>query len=719
MTLSELLSHAAFPEVATYILSRAAGKDETERLREAALTGEAFADTDELEAQFEKLDSASEAGDRLNLAEKIAAHLARSVLRAQVKAELGELPGEQNRWVGANIQAHTVIMHRARAILLDSAGMGDAHDATIATHAFRSALQAQTIQPVPGPEPETDPDTITVTAPEDTMLPDPTDLRKKILEHAKFNLAGLPAALRNAEAQAIYLDAVIQGVTLLGHRPSEEDTILWATAATGMLLVDGHYDCKDQRFFRHVQRAVAELSSSATEDSRVQIDSHGDDMQMFAPHPEKTQKIAIFAKVMKLLSANKRKGEKIFLQSLAATARKMIDRYSDHEGDIDHLESMSNSAYDIHVSDSSGGGGRGDGVANVDLPPLHDPHGYQDEIEPNNIRAVSTIYVSYQLEFAITACMRCVDLFTAGLLAINASDGNVREIDNLAWDREDFLDEAQRRSVQSRVLGAPGGELAFGQQPNSEFNTLLMRVVSAVSEFEREQNVLTHFDNASRGRRYQSTSGEFVRKAVRDFAANASLRGWAGTAFTAERLARQIKRVMMVLNLPALKNALGVTTGWQVCERIMQREYGVNVNTVLHRTLGVETQRIMGIIADNHTIWSSGVTGRPLFSTDREEGDLSLRETRELMVACQHFRAVNGVNDTMLSEYAEPEVLPATPSLPDFGMGAMGGMGGGMQGGMGGMGGIDMAGLNQLREMASSGQTPSPDQILALVPKLN
>ena len=34
-------------------------------------------------------------------------------------------------------------------------------------------------------------------------------------------------------------------------------------------------------------------------------------------------------------------------------------------------------------------------------------------------------------------------------------------------------------------------------QPNTEFNKLLMRTVSAVSEYEREQSALTHFDNAA------------------------------------------------------------------------------------------------------------------------------------------------------------------------------------------------------------------------------
>lgn len=708
MTLSTTLDHAAFPRLAAYVLDHDASEDEVAALKKAALFAEKFIKADDLAEQLDTLGKATEAGDRMNLSEKSTALIARGILNAQVHEKVGDLSAKQSRWISSNIQAHTSIMHRARAIWLSAAGLEDKHQRTIANHAFDSALSGATISPPPGPEPE-----IIVTAPEDNMIDDPTDLREKLLAKAKFNLAGLPGALRDPENQKVYLDAVIQAVSLLGHGVDEPDSPLWVGSVAGMLLLDGHFDPRDQRFFQQVQRTVAELSGSADETSSIEIDSHGEDM--FAPQPGKTQKIAIFAQTWEAISDDKKKGEKIFLQSFAATSRKMIDRYDDHLGDSDHLGAMADAAYDIHVSDSAGGGGGG-GIANVDLPPLHDPQGYNDEIEPENIKAVSTIYVSYQLEFMIRGCMRIVDLFTAGLLPIAASDGNVREIDDLAWDREDFLDEAARRSVQSRVLGAPGGELGFDQQPNSEFNTLLMRVVSAVSEYEREQSVLTHFDNASRGRRYQSTSGEFVRKAIRDFAANSSLRGWAGTAFTAERLAKQIKRVMRVLNLPAVKNAFGVTTPWQVVERVSQREFGITVNTVLHRTLAVETQRIMRIIADNHTIWSNGMGGSQLFSETRaDEGDLSFAETRELMVACQHFRAVNGVGDTMLSEYAEPEATVATPSLPDIG--GIGSMAGGGIGG--GMTGIDMAGLNQLRDLASSGEAPSPDQILALLPNIN
>ena len=129
----------------------------------------------------------------------------------------------------------------------------------------------------------------------------------------------------------------------------------------------------------------------------------------------------------------------------------------------------------------------------------------------------------------------------------------------------------------------------------------------------------------------------------------------------------------------------------------------------MHRTLAVETQRIMQIIADYHTIWSNGAGLRPLFSeTNRNEGELPLETTRELMIACQHFRAVTGVGDALLDEYSQPEPTAPQPSLPDIGgIGGMAGMA---------MPGVDMGGITQLRDMVNSGQAPSLEQLRSMLP---
>lgn len=658
-------------------------------------------DPEQMERLGEDLAKAREEGTVSQAREALMALVARAFLARSILDANRDLSGKSTRWMQYNVTASSRHAERVAAIWRVEAGVPEDQDKEIHIHALNSALAGETINPVPGAAPIERPEPGT----EDKML-DPTKIRDRILQNMTFNPSGLSEHLRETKGQKIYIDAVTQSVISQQHFKDgdEELAVMWSAAAASLMLVDGHYNPDKERFFDYLQQIVVELAGSARESNRVPIDGHG--VSMFAPD-QNTQRISIFHKTYKILKDENGK-QKLFLQSYGRVSRKMSDRYDDHKGDEHYMRPMATNIYTNDVSDFGQGGDGGDGIPNVELPPLNDPQGYNDEIEPENIQAVSTIYVTYQLEFALKAVSRILDLFVAGLLPISASDGSARELDKLYWDQDDLLDEASRRSVYSRILGAPGGEIAFDVQPNSEFNTLLMRVVSAVSEYEREQSAMTHFNNAARGRVFQSTSGEFVRKAIRDFAANASLRGWAGTAFTAERMARHVKRAFSILNLPTVRNAFGVTTPWQVIERVSQREFGITVNTVLHRTLAVETQTIMKLIADNHMVWSSN-SGRPLFPEGQDrESDLSGHETRELMVACQHFRAVTGVGDALLEEYSAPVETPPMPSLPS--------MSGFDVSSAGGTGGIDMGGITQLRDMVASGQTPDIEQLRAMLP---
>ncbi len=686
-------------ELAGYVAPTAPIKTAIPALAKLLLEQEQLLEKSDLERMCLDLLAAREASTTSRLHEAITALIARSILR---EALSGLMPADEtNVWLRRHITAQSRHAETVTAIWRATTGLGDDADAKTFAQALSAAQQGQPITPVPGaapPKPGT----------EDTMI-DPEKIRTMILDKFAINPAGLPTRLRSEEGQNVFLDFVAKGVSLqLDFDENDtEKAMLWSAAVAGILLVDGLYQHGDQRFFTQIQRALVELGGGADEDGQIVIGAHTD--KMFASSA--SQRIKLFARTAEAIS--KVKQGRIFLQSVTVVSRMLADRFDDVKDDETVLNTTAETAYNADIADTAsngGGGGRNGGIANLELPPLNDPAGYNDEIEPDNIRAVSTIYVTYQLEFGLKAAARILDLFVAGLLPISASDGSARELDNLYWDQEDLLDEGTRRSIYARVLGAAGGEIGFGIQPNTEFNNLLLRVVSAVSEFEREQSALTHFDNASRGRRFQTTSGEFVRKAIRDFAANASLRGWAGTAFSAERMAKQVRRVMRILSLPSVKNAFGVSTPWQVIERVSQREFGITVNTVLQRTLALETQKIMQIIADHHTIWSSG-TGQPLFPDGiGKNSDLSVQETLDLMTACQHFRAVTGFGDTMLDEYSDPVQSAAMPSLPD--LGSMGGPSGAGGGGMG----IDTAAIGQLKSMVSNGQTPSLDQLRAMLP---
>lgn len=708
MSLSDF-SPIAAAALTAHVLGREPTGNEIKRLLDVAHEVLTPSDVEKLVEIGEKVEEALDNPDEVReFMEAIAARIARRWLSAKLAVD--GLDGEQKtnavRAIRNHVTAHAHNHHRVARILRIAIGAAIAGDAELQMN-FNQFVLGNT--EFPGDEPPvSDPEE---EEKESLDMSDPIPLRKQVLSKTAINPASVPDILRKPEKQDVFVDAVVQALDLLGHESDGEDAFIWAISTTGLLLQDGNYNPHDARFFTAVQRIVTELSGSAKESNEIEIDAHG--VNMFAPTARKTQRISIFTDVYKTLSEIPGlKGERIFLQSFAATSRALADSYDNHEGNEDLLNSLARTKYSQHVSGVGlGGGGAGGGVADLALPPLTDPYGYNDEIEPDNIRAVSTIYVSYQLEQMMVhrVSNRILELFMAGLLPISASDGTARELDTLYWSMEDFLDESARYSVYGRVLGAPGGQLSFDVQPNSEFNTLLMRAVSSIAEYERERSILNVLDATARGQRFKSTNSEFVRKSMRDFVANASLRGWAGTAFTAERMSNQIKRILKILAMPSIRTAFGVTTPWQVVERVAQREFGETVNVVLHRTLAVETQRIMTVAADNHSVWSDSATGRTLFSeTAENEGDLSYKDTQTLMVASQHFRAVSGVRDSMVDEYSQPVETIAAPSLP-----AAGGMAGG---GAGGIGGIDLSGIEQIKQMVGQGQAPSLDQLRSMLP---
>ena len=112
-----------------------------------------------------------------------------------------------------------------------------------------------------------------------------TELRDRILASVAINPAGLPEKLRKSKGQEVYVDAVVQGVATQQHFTEADcDAVfLWATSALGLMLIDGHYNPTDQRFYTHLQKALVELGGDADESGTVEIDTQG--LDMFAPDP--------------------------------------------------------------------------------------------------------------------------------------------------------------------------------------------------------------------------------------------------------------------------------------------------------------------------------------------------------------------------------------------------------------------------------------------------
>ncbi len=504
-----------------------------------------------------------------------------------------------------------------------------------------------------------------------------------------FDISRLPKKFADEQYRKTYLESVLAALKKIGR--DDENDLVFAAATIGLMLLENHFDPEASNFFEVVNRFHTELVGSADPTHKEKINNadvripDGDD-----------QRIDIYTKVFTALKG--RGIAPIFYQDFARMGRRASDKYTAFkENGFKGFENNVVSAYTINAAN---GGFGGQGGGHIALPPLSGSAGGGDEIEPENIRTVAAIYVGYQLENigVIQSCNRMVEIFMAGLMPLGNDEG-ARKLDNFYWDSDDFLTDAARAALFSRTLGASGGQISQEINPNTEFNTLLLRFVSSVAEYYRNQSISNLFQQNA-GPRPLAISGEYVRKAGRDLAANVSLYGWAGTHFASERLSLQLGRAMEILQLPQILDTYGVNNMWQVLERFNQREFGRNVNTVKHRTLAEETRRMLNILADNHTVWSLA-GDKELFSDRQREiaGDLSIEDTEQLYRSVQYWLAVNGIQDTQVDQYSQPIETVMAPSLP----------------GLGGNGAApNTAGIEQIRQMASQGIAPTPEQILAL-----
>jgi hypothetical protein len=321
-----------------------------------------------------------------------------------------------------------------------------------------------------------------------------------------------------------------------------------------------------------------------------------------------------------------------------------------------------------------------------------------------------------------------------GMLPVKYDAGG-RALDKYYWDSEDLMHKGQRHMQYSRVLGASGGDVSQEVQPNTEFDGLWLRFLSAVSEYSRQQRIADLFSGQPQPRAL-STTEEYVRKAGRDLAANASLYGWGYTHFAARRLNSHIHRAWDVLRLPEIQRAYGVTNSWQVIERVAATEFGAAPNIVKYRTMAQSGEAIMRIVADHHRAWVAN--GSPLFEEDPQAGQAAVRgldrilaalgappapvaaggpaaqntipldRARELMAQSEYWLAVNGIKDEQVDTYAQPSESVIAPSIPSFGGNGYG------SNGHGNGGGGDIA--EQLRQMVASGQAPTLDQLQRLLP---
>ena len=338
-------------------------------------------------------------------------------------------------------------------------------------------------------------------------------------------------------------------------------------------------------------------------------------------------------------------------------------------------------------------------IGSLELPPLSGEDGSEVEIEPDNVKAVAMFYAAYQLELSrmLDVVDRITELWANGLMQVGAG-GDGERIDRFFWDSEDRLSKVARYSYYSRILGIPGGDVSREVQPNNQFNDLFLRFLSAVSEYDRQQRMADLFEQ-NRG---LALTGEHVRKAGRDLAANASLYGWASAHFGARRLQRHLEEGLEILNLPSVQQNFGVNNPWQVVERVAALEFGQAPNIVRYKTMAEAGNKILNLIAKYATAWTS-TSGKPLFDEVNRRGrttrgDIGDPDDRVFMTQTQYWLAVNGIKDDQIDQLSQPVETPIAPSIPTSRQ----------QPGMNGN-------LDQIRQMVQQGQMPSMDQLQGLL----
>jgi hypothetical protein len=393
-----------------------------------------------------------------------------------------------------------------------------------------------------------------------------------------------------------------------------------------------------------------------------------------------------------------------YFEELAFVARRLISNDEEAPIDASGLRQRVTIALGEYVAPDAGG--------SLSLPSLSAPENTEQDLVSDNIRAVALIYAAWNLEEMklFQVLDRVVEVFMNGQLPVGFDNGG-RALSEYYFDDDDKrLTEAARRMTYSRVLGVPGGEVSREAPPNRAFQDLFLRFLANVAEFERQRRI----DDVVSGRSridVVSNTGEQVRKSGFDLAANASLYGYGGTFFVAKRLASQIDRALRILKVPEILSAYGVQSPFQVVERVCASDLGGTApNVVRLRTMADAGKRILDIVGANTAIWPG--SDQPLFidplsppstittsaGATRIPVDIDPAVQQRLVGSVEQWLAVNGIKDDQRARLGEPEVSTSAPSIPTMAHDGSGGA------------------FDQLKQMVSAGQTPSLDQLKALMP---
>ena len=356
----------------------------------------------------------------------------------------------------------------------------------------------------------------------------------------------------------------------------------------------------------------------------------------------------------------------------------------------------------------------------LDLPPLLGGSIQDAELDPANMQIFSLVYAIAQgEEFGV---FRTVDTLSEnwvnGLLATQFDTGG-KQLDAWFWSRKDRMTEAERRMMYTRMLGIPGGEIPKDLQPNTEFNDRFWSFLAAVAEFDRQTRIADLFNGSLAGNSGQSLAMtmENVRQKGHDLGANMSVYSWGYPHYGARRANQDFTAAFSILQNPVIQNILGVTTPYQVIERTYIANYGKAPDIVRLRTMAVSGKAVLDIVARNSSAWTNS-TGLPLFPNPYApvgtgtgftaiRTAINLQDTLDLIQNTNLILATNGVQYSDIDKRSQPQLVAYEPSMP-----ALSGMSPTNPAGANGSGAL----MDKIKQMVSTGQTPSIDQLKSLLP---
>jgi len=300
----------------------------------------------------------------------------------------------------------------------------------------------------------------------------------------------------------------------------------------------------------------------------------------------------------------------------------------------------------------------------IDLPDLDTTT--DADVVSDNVRLMGPMVCAAMFDElkAFQVVDKLVELFQHGMLPIGS--GEAGKLLYKYWkEAPNRMSESERKNFYAMTMGIPGGESSG--MVNRDFNDLWLRFVSSVSSFVRQNEV----DKLLRSGMPSAISGQQVRKAARDLAANLSLHGYGMAYYAALDMQDQIRTIIKLLSDPDIRSAYGARDMWQVVDQVATLELGGAKTSSRYRTLATCGAIITAWLADNvsRIMRPTGPIidiKEVLSPVPKSSGQKATTHPSDydLVNACELWLADTATSDLRVDEMSQPREAPVMTSKP-------------------------------------------------------